>query len=261
MGAIDDATGKVPHAHFQEREDSRGYFKMLREITERYGIPLALYHDRHSIFEVTPNNLPSLEEQLEGKNPLTQFERLMKELDIASISANSPQAKGRIERLWNTFQDRLTSELRLAQAQTLDEANLVLSDFLPRFNRKFGVKAADPGLAYRKLRDRFKAEEYFCYKYQRTVGSDNVVCFGQQRLQILPTPDRASYAHCKVQVYQSLDGNLAVYHEGKHLASRKAPLESTKLRETITTTSLTGRVYAKPAPDHPWRGKYRKFFD
>jgi transposase len=261
MGAIDDATGKVPYAHFQEREDSRGYFKMLREITARYGIPLALYHDRHSIFEVTPNNLPSIEEQLEGKNPVTQFERLMQELDITSISANSPQAKGRVERLWNTFQDRLASELRLAQAKTLDEANLVLADFLPRFNRKFAVKATEPGLAYRKVRDGFKAEEYFCYKHPRTVGTDNVVCFGPHRLQILPSPGRASYARCKVQVYEGLDGDLAVYHEGKPLASRKAPLESIKLRETITSTSLTGRVYTKPAPDHPWRGKYRMFFD
>jgi len=261
MGAIDDATGKVPYAHFQEREDSRGYIRMLREITRRYGIPLALYHDRHSIFEITPNHLPSIEDQLEGKRPLTQFERLLQELGIISISANSPQAKGRVERLWNTFQDRLVSELRLAQAKTLDEANLVLAGFLSRFNRRFAVKAAEPGLAYRKVRDGFKAEEYFCYKHPRTVGTDNVVRFAPHRLQILPSPGRASYARCKVQVYESLDGDLAVYHEGKLLASRKAPLESVKLRETVTTTSRTGRVYTKPAPDHPWRGKYRMFFD
>jgi transposase len=261
MGAIDDATGKVPYAHFQEREDSRGYIRMLREITRRYGIPLALYHDRHSIFEITPNHLPSIEDQLEGKRPLTQFERLLQELGIISISANSPQAKGRVERLWNTFQDRLVSELRLAQAKTLDEANLVLAGFLSRFNRRFAVKAAEPGLAYRKVRDGFKAEEYFCYKHPRTVGTDNVVRFAPHRLQILPSPGRARYARCKVQVYESLDGDLAVYHEGKLLASRKAPLESVKLRETVTTTSRTGRVYTKPAPDHPWRGKYRMFFD
>jgi transposase len=84
MGAIDDATGKVPYAHFQDQEDSAGYFHLLREITHRYGIPLALYHDKHSIFEVTPNNLPSIEEQLAGKRPQTQFERLMEELGITS---------------------------------------------------------------------------------------------------------------------------------------------------------------------------------
>jgi transposase len=261
MGAIDDATGKVPYARFQEQEDSRGYFQMLREITCRYGIPLALYHDRHSIFEVTPNHLPSLEEQLEGKRPLTQFERLMQELGIVSISANSPQAKGRVERLWNTFQDRLSSELRLARAQTLEQANLVLANFLTRFNRKFAVKAAESGLAYRKVAEDFKAEEYFCYKYQRIVGADNVVRFGAHRLQILPSTGRASYARCKVEVHESLDKSLTIYLEGKCLPSSEAPLESAKLRETFSTTSMTGRVYVRPAPDHPWRGQYRIFMD
>jgi transposase len=259
IGAIDDATGKVPYARFQEEEDSQGYFRMLAEITRRYGIPLALYHDRHSIFEITPDKLPSIEEQLAGKKPLTQLGRLLEELGINSISAYSPQAKGRVERLWNTFQDRLVSELRLAEARTQDEANLVLSDFLPRFNRKFAVKATDPALAYRQLREGFKPEEYFCLKYPRTVGADNVVRFGSHRLQILSSPERASYARCKVQVYLGLDERLAVYYEGKPLPLREAPFEPAKLRELTTITTLTGKVYAKPAPDHPWRNKYRIF--
>jgi transposase len=261
IGAIDDATGKALYAHFQETEDSRGYFRLLEAITRKYGIPLALYHDRHSIFELTPDKLPSIEDQLAGRKPLTQLGRLLEELQINSISANSPQAKGRVERLWNTFQDRLASELRLAGAKTLEEANLLLADFLPRFNRKFAVKAADPQLAYRQLSEGFKPREYFCFKYDRIVGADNVVQFESRRLQILPSPRRASYARCKVQVYQDLDDRLAVYHEGKQLSLREAPLEPARLRELTTFTSLTGRVYAKPAPDHPWRGKFRIFVD
>ena len=262
MGAIDDATGKVPYALFQDQEDSRGYFRMLREITRKYGLPLALYHDKHSIFEMAGDKLPSIEEQLAGHKPQTQFERLMKELGITSISANSPQAKGRVERLWNTFQDRLASELRLAGAKTGEEANRVLRDFLPRFNRKFGVRASEPGLAYRKVGKGFRAEEYFCYKYWRTVGADNVVRFDNQRLQILPSPERASYAHCQVEVQQRLSGNLVVYYGGKHLSTKPAPsepiaLRKPRLRETVATVSLSGRIYTKPAPDHPWRGKYR----
>lgn len=111
VGAIDDATGKVPYALFVKVEDSRSYFQLLQGIVDRYGIPMALYHDGHSIFQV--NQEPSLDEQLAGKNPITQFGRLMAELGITSISARSPQAKGRIERLWGTFQDRLVNELRL----------------------------------------------------------------------------------------------------------------------------------------------------
>jgi transposase len=261
MGAIDDATGKVPYALFQETEDSSGYFRLLKEITHRYGIPLALYHDKHSIFEMAGDKLPSIEEQLAGKRPQTQFERLMQELGITSISAHSPQAKGRVERLWNTFQDRLVSELRLAKASTQQEANLVLRDFLPRFNRKFGVRAAEPGVAYRKVGAGFRAEEHFCYKYGRTVGADNVVRFGPDRLQILPSADRTSYAYCRVELQRRLNGSLAIYYQGKQLATKPAPLEPKRLGETVATVSLSGRVYTKPAPDHPWRGKFRAFTD
>ncbi len=261
IGAIDDATGKALYAHFQEQEDSRGYFRLLEAITRKYGIPLALYHDRHSIFEVTPDKLPSLEEQLAGKKALTQLGRLLKELGISSISANSPQAKGRIERLWNTFQDRLASELRLAGARTLEEANLLLIDFLPRFNRKFAVKAADPQLAYRQPAQGFKAQAYFCFKHERVVGADNVVQFGARRLQILPSLARASYARCIVEVHEGLDDSLAVYYEGKKLALKEAPFEPAKLRQLVTFTSATGRVYQKPAPDHPWRTFFKTTFN
>ncbi len=261
VGAIDDATGKVPYALFQEQEDTKGYLLMLREITLKEGIPLALYHDRHSIFELPPDKLPTIEEQLSGKRPLTQFGRLMEELGITSISANSPQAKGRIERLWRTFQDRLTSELRLAEAKTANEANQVLADFLPRYNRKFAVKAAEPELAYRKLDSGFKPEEFFCFKYQRTVGADNVVRFGKHRLQVLTSTDRLSYTHCKVEVQERLDGSLAVYYQRHCLSTRPAPLEPAKLREPVVAGLATQHHYAKPAPDHPWRGIYRTFFD
>ena len=261
IGAIDDATGKVPYAIFREQEDTKGYFLMLREITLNQGIPLALYHDRHSIFELPPDKFASIEEQLTGKRPLTQFGRLLEELDINSISANSPQAKGRIERLWGTFQDRLTSELRLAGAKTIEEANWVLAYFLPDYNRKFAISAREPELAYRKPEDGFKAEEFFCLKYQRTVGSDNVVRFGEQRLQILPSMDRLSYAHCKVEVQERLDGNLAVYYQGQCLSIRPAPLEPARLREPVVTGTSSQRRYVKPSPDHPWRGKYRVHLD
>jgi len=261
IGAIDDATGKVPYAFFQEQEDSKGYFLLLREIALKEGIPLALYHDRHSIFELAADKLPSIEEQVEGKRPLTQFGRLMEELGITSISALSPQAKGRVERLWGTLQDRLKSELRLADAKTKDEANRVLGDFLPCYDRRFAVKAQDPQLAYRKVEEDFKADEFFCFKYQRIVGGDNVVCFDKQRLQVLPSPDRLSYAHCKVEVHVRLDGSLAVYYQGKYLDTEAAPLEPVRLREPALAGLPTQRRYAKPAPDHPWRDKFRVFVD
>jgi transposase len=261
IGAIDDATSEVPYAHFQEQEDSKGYILMLRSITLSHGIPLALYHDQHTIFDSPKEKRLSIEEQLEGKKPLTQLGRLMEELGINSISANSPQAKGRIERLWRTFQDRLTSELRLAGAKTEDEANHVLAWFLSQYNRKFIVASKEPGSAYRKPPAVFKPEEYFCYKYPRTVGADNVVQFVHHRLQVLPSLERASYAHCKVEVYGGLNGSLAVYFNGKRLATRPAPLETPRLRELVAAGISKLPYRTKPSPSHPWRGKYRTFVD
>ena len=148
IGAIDDATGKVFHALFREQEDAQGYFLLLRHIVSSYGIPMVLYHDRHGIFERSKREPESLEEQLEGRRRPTQFGRLMEELGIVSIPSLSPQARGRIERLWSTFQDRLVSELRLAGARNLEEANRVLWDFLPRYNQKFTVPAAQSDSAF-----------------------------------------------------------------------------------------------------------------
>jgi transposase len=116
IGAIDDATGTVPYALFREQEDSCGYFLLMKGVVSRRGVPGAVYHDGHSIFEVSADEREhqTVQEQFSGRPMLTQFGRLMAELGITSISARSPQAKGRIERLWETFQDRLVSELRLA---------------------------------------------------------------------------------------------------------------------------------------------------
>lgn len=270
IGAIDDATGKVPYAFFREQEDSRGYMLMLQEIVLKHGIPMALYHDRHSIFQVPPDKLPSIEEQLNGKEPLTQFGRLLDELGIESISANSPQAKGRIERLWGTFQDRLVSELRLAGAMSIGQANLVLAKFLPDYNRKFAVTASDPELAYEKPPAGFREEEFFCLKYPRTVGADNVVRFGMHRLQILPSEGRLSYALCKVEVHVRLDGSLAVYYQQRCLDTKPAPPEATASRKAPTPILTGSTQYPrlpvtpkihKPSPDHPWRGKHRVYFD
>jgi len=268
IGAIDDATGKVLYGCFQEQEDARGYFLMLREIALRYGVPLALYHDRHSIFALPAAKLPSLEEQLEGKRPLTQFGRLMEELGITSIPAHSPQAKGRIERLWGTFQDRLVSELRLAGAGSIDEANRVLKEFLPRYNRKFAVPAVESGSAYHPVGETFVAVEIFCFKHQRIAGADNVVRFEGHRLQIAPTDGRASYARCRVVVHERLAGGLAVYYQGKRLTTRVAPAEPFVLRAQVKMAKPVAAgiaspepLHRSPAPDHPWRGTFRVHID
>ena len=277
IGAIDDATGKVPYALFREQEDAQGYFLLVAQIVKTLGCPLAVYRDRHGIFERSVRDRWTLEEQFAQKRDPTQFGRLLEELGIASIPARSPQAKGRVERLWGTFQDRLGTELRLAGARSLAEANAVLWAFLPRFNDRFAVPPRESGAAYRQLAASRRPEELFCFKYRRTVAADNTVQFGGERIQVLPGPDRLSYARVRVEVHERMDGSLAVYYGGRQLAVQSAPAEAPVLRarpgpraapSAIPWTVVAQQARAsqegpiqvvegKPIPGHPWRRAIR----
>jgi hypothetical protein len=263
IGAIDDATGKVIDAFFWEKEDSEGYFHLLKHILATHGLPHALYHDGHAVFEPTLGEEPTIEEQLAGKQRhYTQFGRLLDELGIVSIRSRSPQARGRIERLWGTFQDRLVSELRLARASTMQSANDVLRAYLPKHNRKFAVPAREPGSAFRSVPP--NAASCFCFKYTRCVGNDNVIPIGPYRLQVLPTNGRHSFAHNRVEVRQAFDGTLSVFFQGQKLNTTPASPEAPLMRKVTPVTrhqNQPPRVYAKPALDHPWRGKSRVHID
>ena len=192
IGSVDDATGTVPFALFRQQEDAHGYMLMLREIIDRHGIPTALYSDRHSIFQNSTREPESLEEQLRGRRDPTQFARALEELGIRLILAHTPQAKGRVERAWDTFQDRLVSEMRLAGTATIEQANRMLLDFLPRYNRRFGVAPAQPGSAYRQPAPDVSLDAVLCFKYLRTVANDNTVHFNGAALQMLPDGLRAT---------------------------------------------------------------------
>lgn len=253
VGAIDDATGTVPYALFREQEDAQGYFLLLQEVIQSKGIPLALYSDRHGIFQRSPREPATLEEQLSGERQPTQFGRALRELGIQPLFALSPQAKGRIERLWGTFQDRLVSELRLAGARTLEEANGVVADFLPRFNPRFGVPPAQEGSAYRQAEPGLCLEGVLCFKYQRTVARDNTVKLGEHTLQLLPGHDRLSYAHARVEIQERLDGSLVVSYQGQTLASTEAPTHPATLRarKGARLASTPPPTQALPPPAAP----------
>lgn len=282
IAAVDDATGTVPYALFREQEDAQGYFLLLKGVIERQGVPLALYTDRHGIFQRSPREAETVEEQLSGERQPTQFGRALRELDIGAIFAHSPQARGRIERLNGTLQDRLVSELRLAGASTLEEANRVLGDFLPRYNARFAVPAAQEGSAYRPLPQGLELEGVLCFKYRRTVGPDNVVRWGGHRLQLLPGLDRLSYAYARVEVQERLDGSLAVYYQGRCVATREAPAEAPVLRARDMprampatpgdqgghtppprghTLAPTPAHSTRPGLNHPWRRPFKVHID
>ena len=216
IGAIDDATNEVPYALFAPYETTEGYMRMFLEIAQEKGLPLSLYADRHSIFQVE-RHTPTIAEQLNGKPDKTQLGRALDELGITLIPANSPQAKGRIERLWGTFQDRLVSELKRFNAKTIDEANAVLLKFLPDYNRKFMVVPADMKSAWRTI-DNIDLHKYFCMKYSRVVGNDNTISFMNEKIQIRSSKTRYNFAKAKVDVHHLIDGRIRIFYKGELIA-------------------------------------------
>ena len=265
---IDDATNQVSGATFRDEEDASGYFLGLKEICLTQGIPAAIYADQHTIFQ-SPTK-PTLEQELAGEQPRSQLGRLLDELGIELIAAHSPQAKGRVERLWGTLQDRLVKALRKAGAADREEANQVLVDFLPKFNQRFQVAPAQTGTAYVPWPEAYRPEDYFCFKHPRTVTNDNPLPFDGHRLQIPPGPQRRSYAKAKVDVRQHLDGQLEVHYQGRSLVTfepaDERPVRIQKFNPAPGQVALDQHQGAlktvkkpkvrkpyKPATDHPWR--------
>ena len=229
--AVDDATGTVPGALFHPLEDGHGYFQLLWKIIEREGIPLALYSDHHGVFWYTHQRREKRDEELaaDERKP-TQFGRAMRELGIEQVFAWSPQAKGRVERMAGTFQDRLVTELRLAGVRSLEEANRLLEEFLPGYNEKFSVPAVDEGSAYRPLSPEMDLADVLCFKHRRKVARDNTVKYQWRTLQLLPDQDRRSYAGKTVEVWERLDGDLTVLYEDQEIATQEAPPRASVLR-------------------------------
>jgi hypothetical protein len=275
IAAIDDATGKVPYALFREEEDAAGYFELMLEIGRSHGLPLVVYTDRHTIFQSPSSKSLTIEQKLAGERPRSQFGRLLDELGIKMIPAMSPQAKGRVERLFGTLQDRLVKELREANATTKEEANQALRAYLPKFNSRFAVAPAETGSAYVPWPENWDPDQVFCFKHRRTVLNDNTISFSGHSLQIPPGPDRMSYARARVDVHQRLDGSLAICYQGKTLVVYQ-PADNELLRvgkftpavpyqpptelpkqEKTSDKPRAPRVPHTPAPDHPWRRPFR----
>jgi transposase len=215
MGAIDDATSKVMGAFFVQAESSWGYFHLFCEIFKEHGVSQSIYTDSHSVFWT--DREPTLEEQLINRKPTTEVGRGLEELGVTLILAHSPQAKGRIERLWNTFQDRLVSELRLAKAKTVAQATVVLDRYLPVHNRKF-AKPAKAQPAWRKL-STVQIEQALCFKQRRTVAKDNTVTFEGTILQIPKTSPFGSYANKRIDVHVLLDGAVEFFYKQQKIAA------------------------------------------
>lgn len=220
VGMVDDATGEVLAACFRPQEDLHGYVSALRDLIQSDGVPLCLYGDRTGI-AVRNDRHWSLEEELAGRQRPTQFGRMLEELGIRYIAAHSPEAKGRVERSWQTQQDRLVAELALHQIRTVEGAQAFLPTYLARYRAWFAQTPRDLSSGFVKApRD---LERILACRYERVVARDNTVSIPGCVIQLPPGPQGRSWHAIRVEVRELLDGRLLVLYRGQVLAQRAAP--------------------------------------
>jgi transposase len=249
MGYVDDATGRF-YGGFYDHEGIYPAMDSLRRYIELYGLPLALYLDKHSTYKTTRQ--ADMDELLKDKQQAeTQFERAVSELGIQVIHAHSPQAKGRVERSFRTLQDRLVKEMRLAGIKTIEEANQFLERWLPIYNRRFAREALEPGDLHRPLPKSVVLDDILCIKGFRTVNEGYIVKW-RGRTLVLEKPS-LTLRRQKLVVLERFDGRLTLRFKGRDLRYREA-LEPPRRapRPVVVKISRKPPKY-NPPPSHPWR--------
>lgn len=246
MAAMDDATGKVLSLLFVPHESSWGYLELLRRIVRGYGIPASVYQDRHSALRRN-DDFWTIEEELAGYREPTQVGAALKALEIEPIFALSPQAKGRVERLLRTLQDRLVALMELEGITEMGAANAYVSNgFVEEFNKGFGEAPEQAEGAWRKVPGRLDIDRILSLKYEATVGNDNAIRLDGMIIDVPPGPGGRGYAGIRAEVRQMLDGSWRVYHQDRLIA--QAP--PTEIAELIRTRRR--RRGARAANDAAW---------
>jgi hypothetical protein len=248
---IDDATGKLQHLRFEETETTKGYFSSMLGYIKQHGLPLALYSDKHSIFRV---NAPETEHECE-----TQFKRAMDNLGVRIIYANSPQAKGRVERANGILQDRLVKELRLAEIRDIEAANKFLPDFIEKYNQKFAVEPKSKTDAHRQL-EASDEELNLIFGTQSvlTLSKNLELSYNNTIYQIQVFGQGYTLRHAKVLVCEDLNGQVSLIYKGKkleykcHQKQRRngSIVDSKAINQKID--EFIRRPY-KPSINHPWK--------
>lgn len=243
MGYIDDATGK-PFGRFYEYEGTIPAMDSFKSYIKKYGIPLSVYLDKHSTYKSTKKQ--TIEEELADEEALSQFERALNELGVDVIHADSPQAKGRIERLFNTFQDRLIKEMRLENISTIDQANVFLEQYLPIYAKRFAVKPAKTDNLHRQIPKNMDIDSILCIKTKRTLRNDFTVAYNKKLYQVLDNI-RAQ----EVMVEDHIDGSIIIRY--KETALKFEEITNRPKKIEAQKPYKLGRIYTPPAMNHPWR--------
>lgn len=242
---VDDATSRFQAGRFVAAETTAGYLSLIHEYIERHGIPEAFYSDRHSIFRVNAGE--------EGRSSLTQYGRAMEELGIEAICANSPQAKGRVERVNGVLQDRLVKAMRLAGIDSWEAGNAFLPGFLADYNTRFGKPPADPEDAHVPVGNPEILRNSLCFKETRKLSRQLTCQYQQQWLRVVPAQGEGRrLIGAEVEIRRHLDGTVEIHHQGRRLPHERleirpqAPVEDSK---TVQARKPSG----KPSASHPWR--------
>lgn len=243
MGYIDDATGNS-FGRFHEYEGTLPAMASFRCYIEKYGIPLSLYLDKHSTYKV--NQKRSIKDELSDMDPLSQFTRAVKELGVNVIHADSPQAKGRIERLFGTFQDRLIKEMRLKGVRSIEEGNRFLKSYLPIYAKRFGVVPAKDTNLHRPLPKATDLDRILCKKTEHALRNDFTVAHDKKLYQI-----ESNIRTGKVIVEEKTDGSVLIQHRGAPLRFKEIQTRPKKIVEQ--SPYIFPRKAHIPAQDNPWR--------
>lgn len=259
-GAIDDATGTVVALWLEETERLDGYFHVLRLTLENYGIPQAIYSDAHTIFFSPLGAKTSLEDDFEGRSvPLTQFGKALDTLGIQAIKAGSPQAKGRIERLWRTLQLRLPVELRLAGITTIEEANIFLTKFAKELSERFGVVPSSAENAFLPAPSGDILRYVLCTRENRVVAGGSVISWKSKKWMAEGKGGNKKLLRkgAKVEVLTLLDKSFAIAYAGEFYPLREIAenerLEAAQKKEATKVAAAPKSKAHIPAKDHPWR--------
>lgn len=244
MGYIDDATGTV-YGRFYAYEGTMPAMDSMKRYIRQHGIPQSVYLDKHTTYKSWAK--ATVEEQLADQKPMSHFEKSMAALEVEVIHANSPQAKGRVERLFKTLQDRLVREMRLQGIKSVAEANAFLETYLPKHNRRFRKQALLKADLHRPALHARELDRIFCIKEERTVKNDFTIAFDCKLYQI----EQMTRAE-KVIVEERLDGSLHITYKGRDLRYRLITERPTREEANIPPV-LTAKKVWKPAVDHPWK--------
>lgn len=249
LAAIDDATGIISLAVFEDNEGIHAVFRFWRAYMETLGRPIAIYLDKFSTYKVNHKNA------VDNKEFMTQFERAMKELDVQVICANSPEAKGRVERLFGTLQDRMVKEMRLADIKKRDEANLfICKKYIPDHNKRFSVPSKNTNDAHRPLSDNLKMRlsSIFSVQSRRKVNNDYTIQFKNQWYQLEAEQETSVYKRDEVIIEERLDDTIHIRIKDRYLKYRKLP-ERPKPAIVPLAALTRQKPDWKPPKDHPWR--------